>query len=315
MAPPPRDFGPAASEQGAASFSGFARRAPPPGPGPDSRAPGMPQVAPPPLPAATFGSMDSPSRGVRSNGAQPIPPGLSDESPSRRVFKRRHTAGATFAELAQTGFAPPQAPEPNSGFGKVPVGAVATELDMGAPPMAAPPAFAAAPQSAHGFGQALQPAPAGAPFVSEDQLRASMAAAAEPIIRAWLDANLANFLEQRLGAVVQARVSEAMGANLQQAVDQRIHHNVEANLGPYIEDRVGAHVDARLPAAVEEKVMAAVKQQVAAALNLQIAQAVTQHVAAAVSQQLQAQQHNLTRIVDDRVKSEIRGVFQRLAGN
>jgi hypothetical protein len=42
---------------------------------------------------------------------------------------------------------------------------------------------------------------------------------------------------------------------------------------------------------------------------------VTQQVATAVTQQLQSQQQNLTRAVDERVKSEIRSLFQRLAGN
>jgi hypothetical protein len=50
-------------------------------------------------------------------------------------------------------------------------------------------------------------------------------------------------------------------------------------------------------------------------VNQQIAQAVTQQIAAAVSQQLQGQQQNVSRLVDDRVKSEIRGLFSRLAGN
>jgi hypothetical protein len=42
---------------------------------------------------------------------------------------------------------------------------------------------------------------------------------------------------------------------------------------------------------------------------------VSQQVTAAVTQQLQSQTQNVSRLVDDRVKSEIRSLFQRLAGN
>jgi hypothetical protein len=286
----------------------------------------------------------------------PIPPLLSEDSPSRRVFKRRHTAGSAFAELAQTGFVPPAAqpsgppvpPETQAGFGQVPMGSVATELDMSppaAPSFAADPYVAPAVHSSSAHTQApasfaadpyeapapvFAPAPASQPLMglaqpavsapppaalSEDQIRAAVSAAAEPLIRSWLDANLHRMLEQRLTTLVQQQVEHSMAASLPQAVDQRIHQNVETNLGPYIEDRVGAHVDARLAAAVEEKLTAAVKQQVAFAVNQQIAHTVSQQVAAAVSQQLQGQQQSVSRLVDDRVKSEIRGLFSRLAGS
>ena len=343
-APPPlpSGFAPQGSEQQTVAYGGFPRRAPPPGPGAEPRTPSFsPPQAPPPMPPAApqagFGTTDSPSRGVRSNGGTPLPPNLSEDSPSRRVFKRRHTAGSAFAELAQSGYTP-QAQDPNSNFGKVPAGAVATELDMSPPPAPhsspfepppapqAPPAlpsyvaqdpyipaaFAPPPQV-----EAPPPAPVAPPpaALSEEQMRATVASTAEPIVRSWIDANLATMIEQQLATLVQERVSETVATSLPQAVDQRIHQNVESNLGPYIEDRVGAHVDARLAAAVEEKVTAAVKQQVAAAVNQQIAEAVSKQVAAAVAQQLQAQQQNVTRVVDERVKSEIRGLFQRLAGN
>jgi len=319
-APPPlpSGFGPQGNEQQTVAYGGFPRRAPPPGPGAEPRAPSFPQSAPPPpaaAPQAGIGTMDSPSRGVRGNGAIPLPPNLSEDSPSRRVFKRRHTAGSAFAELAQSGFTP-QPQYPNSNFGKVPAGAVATELDMSPPPVPqAPPAPPSYVASDPYVPAAYAPPPPAPPALSEEQMRATVASAAEPIVRSWLDANLAGMIEQQLATLVQDRVNETVAASLPQAVDQRIHQNVEANLGPYIEDRVGAHVDARLAAAVEEKVTAAVKQQVAAAVNQQIAQVVSQQVAAAVTQQLQGQQQNLTRVVDERVKSEVRGLFQRLAGN
>jgi len=333
--PLPSGFGPQGNEQQTVSYSGFSRRAPPPGPGAEPRAPSFPQPAPPPpmpqsapqaAPQADFGSTDSPSRGVRSNGAMPLPTNLSEDSPSRRVFKRRHTAGAAFAELAQSGYVPQQH-DASSNFGKVPAGAVATELDMSPPPP--PPPFAPAPHApsyeatdpyvapaAYAPSPYAEVPPPPAPLaLTGEQMRATVASAAEPIVRSWLDANLAGMIEQQLTTLVQNRVNETVAASLPQAVDQRIHQNVEANLGPYIEDRVGAHVDARLAAAVEEKVTAAVKHQVAAAVNQQISQAVSEKVAAAVAQQLQGQQQSLSRVVDERVKSEIRSLFQRLAGN
>ncbi len=318
-----------AAEQQTVPYGGFARRAPPPGPGAEPRAHSF-TPAPAPQGPQGFTSTDTPSRGNRA--PEPMPPSLSEDSPSRRVFKRRHTAGSAFAELAQSGFTPPPQ-DANGSFGKVPVGSVATELDMSAQPaaMAQAPAMpqpmtpaappmpqAYAPQDPYAAPVAPRPAPmpvAAAPARSDDQLRAAVGAAAEPIIRSWLDANLGGMIEQQLAGLVQQRVEETVAGSLPQAVDQRIHQNVEKNLGPYIEDRVGAHVDARLAAAVEEKVTAAVKQQVATAVNQQIAQAVSQQVAAAVSQQLQGQQQNVARLVDERVKSEIRGLFQRLAGN
>jgi hypothetical protein len=371
-APQPSAFAPPA-EQPTVGYSGFSRRAPPPGPGAEPR---TPSFTPPPLPPAPqpVGFTSPPEMPVRAPAPpmppmpaappahtgpmpMPLPPNLSEDSPSRRVFKRRHTAGSAFAELAQSGFTPPSAhpdsgyaapQDPNAGFGQVPMGSVATELDMSQPAMhphsgpAEPPAFAADPYVAPAshptsgyaapsapppsfatdayatpsaaFAPAMQ-APVAAPALSEDQIRAAVGAAAEPVIRSWLDAHLQGMIEQQLGALVQQQVEQQIAASLPQAVDQRIHQNVEANLGPYIEDRVGAHVDARLAAAVEEKVTAAVKQQVAAAVNQQIAQAVTQQVAAVVGQQLQGQQQNVSRLVDDRVKSEIRGLFSRLAGN
>jgi hypothetical protein len=308
--PAPQSFAPPGNEQQTAPYGGFPRRAPPPGPGAEPRAPSFA-----PAPQAGFPGTDTPSRRARGQDSSlaPIPAALSEDSPSRRVFKRRHTAGSAFAELAQSGFAA-QPGDANGGFGKVPAGSVATELDMSAPPPAtsmAPraPAAYAAPDPYAG------PAYAAPSAMPEEQMRAAVGAAAEPIIRAWLDANLGRMIDQQVSSLIQQRVDQAVAASLTQAVDQRIHQNVEANLGPYIEDRVGAHVDARLAAAVEEKVTAAVKQQVAAAVNQQVAQAVSQQVAAAVSQQLQGQQQNITRVVDERVKSEIRGLFQRLAEN
>ena len=335
--PAPQGFAAPASEQQTVPYGGFPRRAPPPGPGAasEARAPTPPPL-PPPLPAqagpagfAPAAERDSPSRRVRSAGPpSPLPP-LSEDSPSRRVFKRRHTAGSAFAELAQSSFTSAPA-EANAGYGKVPVGAVATELDMnaGSPSQAFEPK---APLSDH--GQAAQyapspfappPAPHGAsPTLSEDQVRRVVNEMAEPILRAWLDANLAPMVEQQLASLVQARVDDAVSSSLPQLVDQHIHQNVEANLGPYIEDRVGAHVDARLAAAVEEKVAAGVKREVTMAIDQRLADTVSQHVARAVSeqvtqavsQQLQTQQQNLTRVVDERVKGEIRNIFQRLAGN
>ncbi|HEY7609807.1 MAG TPA: hypothetical protein VIF14_11295 [Alphaproteobacteria bacterium] len=351
-APPPsqpQGFAPA-PEQQTAAYGGFSRRAPPPGPGAEPRTPSYtPPPAPQPQPQPqpfSFVSTDGPSRTPRAPEAQmssmpPIPPTLSEDSPSRRVFKRRHTAGSAFAELAQTGFAP-QPQEPNGNFGKVPVGSVATELDMDPqqpPPMPQPAAFesrasfdASAPPP--GFAapghyptaafappapmQAPMPAPmtpAFAPAPPDDHMRAAITATAEPVIRSWLEANLAGLIEQQLTTLVQQRVDQSVATTLPQAVDQRIHQNVETNLGPYIEDRVGAHVDARLAAAVEEKVTAALKQQIASAVNQQIAQAVSQQVTSAISQQLQGQTQNVSRLVDERVKSEIRSLFQRLAGN
>jgi hypothetical protein len=370
-APQPNAFAAPAAEQPTVSYSGFSRRAPPPGPGAEPR---TPSFTPPPQPVGFTSPPEMPARAPAPpmppmqpappahSGPMPmpLPPNLSEDSPSRRVFKRRHTAGSAFAELAQTGYTPPAHPDsgypapqdPNAGFGQVPMGSVATELDMSQPAAhphsgpAAPPAFAAdpyvAPASHPTSGYAAPPAPpsfaadpyvsasappafapppamhapfAAQPTLSEDQIRAAVGAAAEPVIRSWLDANLQSMIEQQLSALVQQQVEQQIAASLTQAVDQRIHQNVEANLGPYIEDRVGAHVDARLAAAVDEKVTAAVKQQVAAAVNQQIAQAVTQQVAAVVGQQLQGQQQNVSRLVDDRVKSEIRGLFSRLAGN
>jgi cell pole-organizing protein PopZ len=371
-APPPaqpQGFATAPAEQPTtvSYSSGFSRRPPPPGPGAEPRAPGF---APPPIPPALqpqpmsfVPQPDSPSRAPQQASTMPVPlpPSLSEDSPSRRVFKRRHTAGSAFAELAQTGFSspsahPPSGPaapqEPPSGFGQVSMGAVATELDMSTPaahphsgapagfppadpymaPAAhptsgyaqppAPPSFAADPYVAPAAPAAYAPPPVPqpppmppAPAVSEEQIRAAVGAAAEPVIRSWLEANLQRMIEQQLATLVQQQVEQSIASSLPQAVDQRIHQNVETNLGPYIEDRVGAHVDARLAAAVDEKVTAAVKQQVASVVNQQIAQAVTQQIAAAVSQQLQGQQQNVSRLVDDRVKSEIRGLFSRLAGN
>ncbi len=381
----PQGFAAPPSEQQTVAYSGFSRRAPPPGPGAEPRAPSF---APPPIPLtppappqpvgfATPPEMPAPPMAPSMPPApvaapmaapapagpmpMPLPPNLSEDSPSRRVFKRRHTAGSAFAELAQTGFTPPPpSAHPPSGpaqpqnFGQVPMGSVATELDMsppGAHPPSAPavpPSFAADPYvapAAHpnsgfaappppSFAQPdayVAPAPVVAPppvmapppvqpmaapvAVSEEQVRTAVGAAAEPAIRSWLDANLQAMIEKQLGSLVQQEVEKSLAATLTQAVDQRIHQNVEANLSPYIEDRVGAHVDARLATAVEEKVAAAVKQQVATEVNKQIAQAVTQHVASAVTQQLQGQQQNVSRLVDDRVKSEIRGLFSRLAGN
>lgn len=321
-ASPPLPFAQPTGEQGTVPFGGFARRAPPPGPGAAPLRPSfVPPPAPPPLPPAGFSGGDTPSRSARGPDAvmAPIPPSLAEDSPSRRVFKRRHTAGAAFAELAQTGFGP-QPAEANGSFGKVPVGSVATELDLSAPtpPLAQPSRAPASPGPAHTAPDpyaAAPYAPAAAPALAEEEMRSAVSAAAEPIIRAWLDANLGRMIEQQLAGLVQQRVDDSVAASLPLAVDQHIHQNVEKNLGPYIEDRVGAHVDARLAAAVEEKVTAAVKQQIAAAVNQQIAQAVSQQVAAAVSQQLQDQQQNLTRVVDERVKSEIRSLFQRLAEN
>ena len=351
-APPqgqPQGFAPGVEQQTVA-YSGFSRRAPPPGPGAEPHAPSFtpapvapaPFASPPPLQPAGFASTDTPSRRARAQESTlaPLPPTLSEDSPSRRVFKRRHTAGSAFAELAQSGYAP-QPQDANGNFGQVPVGSVATELDMSAqtpppPPVyaapAAPQAFAPqdpyvpaafAPQPAPMPPAAMAPPPMPMapvpppipPALSDDQMRAAVGAAAEPVIRSWLDANLAGMIEQQLATLVQQRVDQSVAATLPQAVDQRIHQNVETNLGPYIEDRVGAHVDARLAAAVEEKVTAAVKQQVASAVNQQIAQSVSQQVTAAVTQQLQSQTQNVSRLVDDRVKSEIRSLFQRLAGN
>jgi hypothetical protein len=334
-APPPsqpQGFAPAPEQQPAA-YSGFSRRPPPPGPGAEPRTPSYaPPAAPQPQPFS-FASTDGPSRTPRAQESQvasmpPIPPTLSEDSPSRRVFKRRHTAGSAFAELAQTGFTP-QPQEANGNFGKVPVGSVATELDMSpqqSPPQSAPFEAPAPPQGfaapehypAAAFAPRPMPAPMAPPFppaLPEDQTRAAVAAAAEPVIRSWLEANLAPMIEHQLATLVQQRVDQSVAATLPQAVDQRIHQNVETNLGPYIEDRVGAHVDARLAAAVEEKVTAAVKQQIAAAVNQQIAQAVSQQVTSVVSQQLQGQSQSVSRLVDERVKSEIRNLFQRLAGN
>ena len=257
---------------------------------------------------------------------------LDHATPNREaVFAQFLILHAGLIVSKVTGFAP-QPQDANGNFGKVPVGSVATELDMSAPPamaqpaaMPQPPAIsqpprAHAPQSfvaPDPYAQAAYaaPPPSMQPPIplafSDDQARAAVGAAAEPIIRSWLDANLHRMIEQQLASLVQQRVDQSVAAT----VDQRIHQTVETNLGPYIEDRVGAHVDARLAAAVEEKVTAAVKQQVANAVNQQISQAVSQQVAAAVAQQLQGQQQNVTRLVDERVKSEIRGLFQRLAGN
>lgn len=320
--PPPQGFAENIAEQQTVPYGGFARRAPPPGPGAEPRPAGLTPPPLPPLPQAQpmgfapqgNASTDSPSRGVRGNGAPPpapLPP-LSEDSPSRRVFKRRHTAGNAFAELAQGGFPPPQR-DANGSFGKVPVGAVTTELDMGAhapqPAAHMPPPQSYAPPAPPPLPMAAPPA------LSSDQVRSAVAEVAEPMLRAWLDANLAAMVEQQLAGMVQARIEESVTGTLPQMIDQQIHQNVEANLGPYIEDRVGAHVDARLAAAVDEKVAAAVKQQLATAFNQQVAQAISQQVSQAVGQQLQAQQQNLTRVIDDRVKSESRGLFQRLAGN
>jgi len=66
---------------------------------------------------------------------------------------------------------------------------------------------------------------------------------------------------------------------------------------------------------VQEKVDAAVKHQIATTVNQAIAEAVSQQVTATVAQQLHGQKENITRVVDDRVKGEIRTLFQRLAGN
>jgi hypothetical protein len=374
-APQPTAFTPPPPEQPTVGYSGFSRRAPPPGPGAEPRTPSPSFTPPPPQPPAQppqpmgFVSQPPAPPPPAHSGPMPmpLPPNLSEDSPSRRVFKRRHTAGSAFAELAQTGFAPPPAhpdsgpvapQEPPAGFGQVPMGSVATELDMSQPAAhphsGSPPAFAAdpyvppavhpnagfaAPPSPPAFAAPdpyIPPSPAFAPppaapmmapmapamapqpapvSLSEDQIRAAVGAAAEPVIRSWLDANLHAMIEERLVALVQRQVEDSIGATVPQVVDQRIHQNVESNLGPYIEDRVGAHVDARLAAALEEKVTAAMKQQVAAAVNQQIAQAVTQQIATVISQQLQGQQQNVSRLVDDRVKSEIRGLFSRLAGN
>jgi len=346
-APPPPAFAPApAPSQETAPYTGFSRRAaPPPGPGAEPRShsftpPPLPPMPQPPSQPMGF-STDGPSYGVRPPEPPPMaqmapmPAALSEDSPSRRVFKRRHQAGTAFAELAQTGFAPQPQQHPDSAgqFGKVSVGAVATELDMSPPPMTVshphsgpaaaqpfpepdpyvPPSYTPPMQAPAMHAPAMAPAAPAMP--SEEQMHAAIVASAEPIIRSWLDANLGSMIAQQMSTLVQQRVEEVIASSLPQAVDQRIHQNVEQNLGPYIEDRVGAHVDARLAAAVEEKVTAAVKQQVASAVNQQIAQAVTQQVAAAVTQQIQGQQQNVTRLVDDRVKSEIRGLFSRLAGN
>ena len=163
FAPPPP------SEQQTVAYSGFSRRAPPPGPGAEPRTPGFapppippvpPQpmgfTSPPEMPAAPMPAPPMPAPAPPPPAAappapvpMPLPPNLSEDSPSRRVFKRRHTAGSAFAELAQTGFTPqpaahpPSGPAAQQGFGQVPMGSVATELDM-SPPAAHPPSGPAA---------------------------------------------------------------------------------------------------------------------------------------------------------------------------
>ncbi len=331
----PGQRGDNAGDRAPIPFSGSPRRSPPPGPVAEQRLGGFD----PPRPAASapssngYESTDTPSRNARFGGPPPagVPasaPLPGEDSPSRRVFKRRHAPGSTFNDVGSGSFAPPPASEADSPFGKVPTGAIATELELSPAPMAPPPvkqnSFARTPAAYQPHAERFDadpfaPAPLAAatppplpvqapppPQMGEDQIRAIAAAALEPAIRAWIDNNLARVVDDHVNRIVHERVAEALTAAIPQSVDDRIKQNVEGNLGPYIEDRVGAHLDARLAQTVEDKVAAGLAQRVPAA--------VTEHVPAAVGQQMQNLQQHLVRAIDDRVKAELRSMLQRMAG-
>ncbi len=262
---------------------------------------------------------------------QPIMPSESDdESPSRRVFKRRQSASPAFAELTQSGpttnFASdPFAKPPMAGLGASPEApAKSPNIDIRKPAQATPVASPADPFLSDDIAAPapLAPPPVAVPVrPAVDAItppktaalapsEADLRKAAEGAVKAWVEANLGGLVEScispaltnQVPILVQTHVASLIAKDMPTAVERKLSSTLATELPGIVQAQVSGYLSRDVPAAIERGLAGSLANQLPSIIQEQVQPVIAGLVDQAVVEHFASKGASLVRpLVDERL--------------